>query len=77
MDNKDLSRFNIQNSTFDILLLFSCPHLPLSSSPSHLKKALDADGNAILGADLDYTEFSSNRVGVIASGTLVEIVKMD
>jgi uncharacterized protein YbjQ (UPF0145 family) len=41
------------------------------------KKAVDAGCNAILGADLDYTVFSSNRVGVAASGTLVEIVKMD
>jgi uncharacterized protein YbjQ (UPF0145 family) len=40
------------------------------------KKAIDAGGNAIIGIDLDYTEFSSNKIGVIASGTLVEIEKL-
>ena len=31
------------------------------------------NGDAIIGLDLDYTEFSGNRIGVIASGTLVSI----
>ncbi|ADN78316.1 YbjQ family protein [Geobacter sulfurreducens] len=31
-------------------------------------------GNAVIGIDLDYTEFSSNRVGVIISGTIVKII---
>ncbi len=28
--------------------------------------------NAIVAMDLDYTEFSGNRIGVIASGTMIE-----
>jgi uncharacterized protein YbjQ (UPF0145 family) len=38
-------------------------------------RALRAQGNAVIGVDLDYTEFSLNRVGVVASGTIVEIEK--
>jgi uncharacterized protein YbjQ (UPF0145 family) len=30
--------------------------------------------NAVIGVDLDYTEFTGNRIGVIASGTLVHVV---
>jgi len=30
-------------------------------------------GNSIIGVDLDYTEFSGNRIGLIANGTIVEI----
>jgi uncharacterized protein YbjQ (UPF0145 family) len=30
-------------------------------------------GNAVVGVDLDFTEFSGNRVGVIANGTVVEL----
>ena len=30
-------------------------------------------GNAVIGVDLDYTEFSSNRIGLIVSGTIVEV----
>jgi uncharacterized protein YbjQ (UPF0145 family) len=36
-------------------------------------RALCRGGNAVVGLDLDYTEFSSNRVGVIANGTVVEL----
>lgn len=28
-------------------------------------------GNAVIGVDLDYTEFSGNRIGLIANGTIV------
>lgn len=35
--------------------------------------AAQKGANAVLAMDLDYTEFSNNRIGVIASGTLVEI----
>lgn len=31
-------------------------------------------GNAVIGVDFDYTEFSGNRVGVIANGTIVHLV---
>lgn len=37
------------------------------------KKAVDQGANAIVGVDLDYTEFSSNKIGIIASGSLVVI----
>lgn len=30
-------------------------------------------GNAVIGIDIDYTEFSGNRIGVIANGTVVEV----
>ncbi len=36
-------------------------------------RALCLGGNAVVGVDLDYTEFSSNRVGVVANGTVVEV----
>lgn len=34
-------------------------------------------GNAIIGIDIDYTEFTGNRIGVIVNGTIVEIEKID
>lgn len=36
-------------------------------------KAVKKGGNAIVGVDLNYTEFSGNRVGLIMSGTIVFI----
>ncbi len=30
-------------------------------------------GNAVIGIDIDYTEFSGNRVGLIINGTIVKI----
>ena len=35
-------------------------------------EAYNAGGNAVIGIDLDYTEFSSNRIGVVANGTIVK-----
>lgn len=35
--------------------------------------AFERGGNAVVGVDLDFTEFSGNRVGVIANGTVVEV----
>jgi uncharacterized protein YbjQ (UPF0145 family) len=35
--------------------------------------ALLMDGNAIIGVDIDYTEFSGNRIGLVVNGTVVEI----
>jgi uncharacterized protein YbjQ (UPF0145 family) len=32
-------------------------------------------GNAIIGVDLDFTEFTGNKIGVIISGTIVHIVR--
>jgi len=37
--------------------------------------AFQKGGNAVIAVDLDYTEFSGNRVGVIVNGTIVEVVK--
>ncbi len=39
-------------------------------------KAIEKDANAIVAADLDYTEFSGNRVGLILNGTLVRVKKL-
>jgi len=38
---------------------------------AHLK-----GGNAVIGVNLNYTEFSGDRVGLIASGTIVQVVPM-
>ena len=40
-------------------------------------EAFKRDGNAIVGVDLDYTEFSGNRIGLIANGTIVQVVPME
>jgi uncharacterized protein YbjQ (UPF0145 family) len=37
--------------------------------------ALHLQGNAVVGIDLDYAEFSSNRIAVVANGTIVEVEK--
>lgn len=36
-------------------------------------RAATMGGNAVIGIDLDYTEFSGNRIGLIANGTVVEV----
>ena len=36
--------------------------------------AFEKGGNAVIGIDLDFTEFSANRIGLIANGTIVEVV---
>lgn len=36
-------------------------------------RAFERGGNAVVGIDIDYTEFSGNRIGLIANGTIVEI----
>ena len=35
--------------------------------------AAEKGANAVVGVDLDYTEFSGNRVGLILNGTLVKV----
>lgn len=35
--------------------------------------AYERKGNAVVGIDIDYTEFTGNRIGVIVSGTIVKI----
>ncbi len=37
--------------------------------------ATQKEADAVVAMDLDYTEFSGNKIGVIASGTLVTIEK--
>ncbi|MDY0126096.1 MAG: heavy metal-binding domain-containing protein [Anaerolineaceae bacterium] len=39
--------------------------------------ALLKGGNAVVGMDVDYTEFTGNRIGVIISGTVVKIAKLE
>jgi len=39
-------------------------------------RAAEKDANAVVGIDLDYTEFSGNRVGLIVNGTLVRVVPL-
>ena len=36
--------------------------------------AFQQGANAVVGIDIDYTEFSGNRIGLIVNGTLVSIV---
>lgn len=36
-------------------------------------RVFEKGGNAVIGIDLDYTEFSGNRIGLIANGTIVEV----
>lgn len=37
--------------------------------------AAQKGGNAIVGVDMDYTEFSGNRIGLIVNGTVVQVVR--
>ena len=36
-------------------------------------EAYEKGANAVIGIDLDYTEFSGNRIGLIVNGTFVKI----
>jgi uncharacterized protein YbjQ (UPF0145 family) len=36
-------------------------------------KAFQKGGNAVIAIDLDYTEFSGNRIGLIVNGTIVDL----
>ncbi|WP_053956386.1 YbjQ family protein [Inediibacterium massiliense] len=38
-------------------------------------KAYMEGANAVIGIDIDYVEFSNNRIGVIVNGTAVKIIK--
>jgi uncharacterized protein YbjQ (UPF0145 family) len=40
-------------------------------------RAAEKDANAVVGVDLDYTEFSGNRIGLIVNGTLVRAEPID
>ena len=39
--------------------------------------AFENNANAVIGIDMDYVEFTSNRIGVVANGTIVKIEKYD
>jgi uncharacterized protein YbjQ (UPF0145 family) len=39
-------------------------------------KAAEKGAHAVIGIDMDYTEFSSNRIGVIVNGTLVRLAQL-
>lgn len=39
-------------------------------------EAYNTGGNAVIGIDMDYTEFTSNRIGVVANGTIVKTEKI-
>ena len=41
------------------------------------QRAVVKGGNAVVGVDLDYTEFSGNRIGLILNGTVVEVAARD
>ncbi len=38
--------------------------------------AVKNNGNAVIGIDIDYTEFTGNRIGIIVNGTIVKIKKI-
>jgi len=40
-------------------------------------RAFEKGGNAVIAVDLDYTEFSGNRIAIIANGTIVEVVPIE
>src|SRR5262249_28728131 len=40
-------------------------------------RAAEKNANAVIGIDLDYTEFSGNRIGLIVNGTLVRAMPID
>ena len=39
-------------------------------------RAAEKGANAVVGIDLDYTEFTGNRIGLILNGTLVRAVPL-
>ena len=48
-----------------------------SSIQKMINNAIKHGGNALIGVSFDYITFSSNMIGVVANGTVVEIVKQD
>lgn len=38
---------------------------------------INKGGNALVGVSFDYINFSTNMIGVVANGTVVEIIKLD
>ncbi len=48
-----------------------------SSINKMVDEAIKQGGNAIIGVSFDYINFDTNMIGVVANGTVVEIVKQD
>lgn len=48
-----------------------------SSINKMVDEAIKQNGNAIIGVSFDYINFGTNMIGVVANGTVVEIVKQD
>lgn len=40
-----------------------------------IDEAINQGGNALIGITFDYVNFTSNMIGVIANGTVVEITE--
>lgn len=47
-----------------------------SSINKMINNAISQGGNALIGVSFDYITFSSNMIGVIANGTIVEIIEI-
>lgn len=48
-----------------------------SSIHKMINNAIKQGGNALIGVSFDYITFSSNMIGVVANGTVVEIIKQE
>lgn len=65
--------FGIENDSFSDKL----EQAKNSSIQKMISNAIKQGGNALIGISFDYITFSSNMIGVVANGTVVEIVKQD
>ena len=48
-----------------------------SSINKMIDEAINQGGNAIIGVSFDYINFAANMIGVVANGTVVEIIKQE
>lgn len=48
-----------------------------SSINKMINEAINQGGNAVIGVSFDYVNFSSNMIGVVANGTVVEIIEQE
>ena len=39
-------------------------------------RAYEKGGNGLIGVDIDYTEFTGNKIGVVLNGTIVKLQKI-
>lgn len=69
--------------TTDVRDFFGLRSTDFEKKLQHAKKAAleamkmlaaEKGADAIVGVDLDYTEFSGNRIGLIVNGTMVQLV---